>query len=319
MGLKERLYRVTGTPLARTLLERAPVRLPFAPDGGPRDGETRVVVTIDTEGGFVTRDERRVWQGSAPDAFQGYVDGIRHARAVLARHDARATFFVSPHGLSATGETRRAVLDALAAMRDDGHEVGLHLHPTSDRAIAARLPGAYDATAARIPAPERRRLVATGRDLLIEATGVTPRSFRWGNWALDPESAVDVAAEGFTVDSSAVPGLWDVRSPLRPRYDWRRTRTHRPFSLATGLREVPIATFTCLGKLLRADPIYAPVLPAALRAHVAAGTPAFVLMTHSCELTTEGGSPTRALADLDGFLGLARALGHRFATIADVA
>ena len=317
MGLKERIYRATGTAAARALLARLPARVAFVE---PATGqETRVVITVDTEGGFVGAGERRVWQGSAPDAFQGYVDGLRHACAVFAKHDVRATFFVAPHGLSATGETRRAVDHALAAVRDGGHEIGLHLHPSSDRAVRARVGGRYDATAARIPSAARRALVAAGRDLLAEATGVTPRSFRWGNWALDAESAVDVAAEGFTVDASAVPGLWDVRSPRRPRYDWRRTRTHRPFTLCEGLAEVPITTFSCLGNLFRADPIYAPLLPAALRAHAEAGTPAFVLMTHSSELTAEDGSPTRALADLDAFLGLARALGHRFATVAGVA
>jgi len=45
-----------------------------------------VAITIDTESGYVNRDERRVWQKEEPDAFRGYYYGIRNLLYVFDKH-----------------------------------------------------------------------------------------------------------------------------------------------------------------------------------------------------------------------------------------
>ena len=138
--LKELAYRATCTPPGMAALARlgAFIDVPELPLAGAARHPLDLVVTVDTEGGYVAADERRVWQGREPTAFQGFVDGVADLLAVLARHSVRATFLVSPHGFAATGSTLLAVERVLARVAEEGHEIGLHLHPTSDRALAAR-------------------------------------------------------------------------------------------------------------------------------------------------------------------------------------
>lgn len=311
--LKELLYRAACTRPGVAALERIgrfievpELGVPAAPRH-PLD----LVVTIDTEGGYVADDERRVWQGREPNAFQGYVDGVRNVLAVLARHAIKATFLVSPHGLSATGEALLAVERVLTRIVSAGHEIGLHLHPTSDRATTGALGRTFSSPSARgLSKEDRIALLTTGRRLLEGRAGVKLASFRWGNWALDRASAADVAEAGFRFDSSAVPRLRDKRAD---RFDWSGTGDRTPWTIAPGLLEVPIATFRIGTSWLRADPLYGPLLDRAFdhyreRAPRASAPFPFVVMTHSTEATYRDGAPTRALADLDRFL--AHALAH---------
>jgi hypothetical protein len=212
---------------------------------------------------------------------------------------------VSPHGLSATGATRLAVDRALARIVAEGHEIGLHLHPTSDRAIAAALGRTFDAPGSRsIGDVDRLALLTTGKRLLEENTGAAVASFRWGNWALDPAGAHTLAEAGFRIDSSAVPRL---RDRSRGRFDWSTFGERLPWRIAPGLLEVPIATYRLGPVWLRADPLYGPLLDRAFDLYRArapredAPFP-FVVMTHSTEAAHRDGSPTRVLADLERFL-----------------
>ena len=317
--LRELAYRAAQTAPARFAVSQlgSAVRMPFGEV--PRSASPRrvlVVVTVDTEGGYVERGERRVWQGSAPRAFQGYVDGIRNVLDLLDRHRVKGTFFVAPHGLSATGSTLTSVERAIATIPRGGHEIGLHLHPSSDVALARRIGRSFASGSARdLEQTDLEGLVLTGRALLEEILdpGTTLEAFRWGNWALDERAARVVAAAGFRVDSSCVPGLRDRRHARRPRFDWTRSRTIEPWPIAEGLLEVPIAMFRILGRLCRADPLYGSLLSAALRRYrthaPAAADPrmplVFVVMTHTTEATHQDGSPTRVLSALDDLLTLA--------------
>jgi len=318
MGVNELAYRAATSPVGRRVVESLATRvaMPFGEAPSTATRRLRVVVTIDTEGGYVAKGERRIWQGQAPDAFQGYEHGIRNTLAVLDRHGVKGTFLVAPHGLSARGATLAAVERSILSIPRGGHEIGLHLHPTSDRALAARVGASFAHGSARyLELTEVRRLVIAGRALLTEVLGpAVPSlvSFRWGNWGLDERAARIVAEAGFDIDSSAVPGMRDRKraaaAPDRPRFDWSARRSMEPWEIAPGLLELPIATFRCLGRLLRADPLYGPLLVAALERYRACA-PTFVVMTHSTEATHRDGSPTRALADLDAFLARACSLG----------
>ena len=319
MSLRSLAYRAASGRAGTLVLSRLArhVRMPFgeAARTHPRH-RMLVVVTIDTEGGYVEQSERRVWQGRAPDAFQGYTYGIRNVLDVLDRHHVKGTFFVAPHGRSARGAELAAVERAILSIPRGGHDIGLHLHPSSDRALAARVGAFADGSPRYLAIADMERLVAAGRELLAEMLDREHRAlaaFRWGNWGLDDRAARIVADAGFRIDSSAVPGLRDAKSPRRPRFDWSARRSVHPWEIAPGLLELPIATFRFMGVSLRADPIYRSLLFAALERHreLAPREDApfvFVVMTHSNEATYRDGSPTRALADLDQLLGLARRL-----------
>lgn len=312
--LTELAYRALTTAPGQHLVRQLgrAVRLPHeTSESSGALGRVLLVVTVDTEGGFVERGERRVWQGRAPTAFQGYVHGIRNVTEVLDRHGVKGTFFVAPHGRSATGPTLVAVERAICSIVDGGHALGLHVHPSSDAALAQRLGQTFaSGSAHELDESDLERLVIAGRALLTEllSPDATLDLVRWGNWALDDRAARLLAAQGFRIDSSAVPGLRDRKSGGRPRYDWSHERRTAPWELVPGLLEVPIATFRVLGGCFRADPIYGALVTAALKraaSHGAGAPRVFVVMTHSTEATHEDGSPTRVLSALDELLRVA--------------
>jgi len=309
------MYRLATTAVGRRTLARLGKRIQVEGfDNPPPTPKHPLVIclTIDTEGGYVADDATRIWQGRAPESFEGYIHGIPNMLGVLAKHEVKATFFVSPHGLSARGAESAAVTRAITNIVREGHEVGLHLHPTSDRALQARFGRVLLAGhASALDAKDRRRLIDVGRAMLEEIVAADLSSFRWGNWALDARSARSVADAGFRFDSSAVPGLRD-RKEDPPRFDWSTCRRRSPWELAPNLLELPIATFQLFGTTLRADPLYASLLDAAFDAYLRraprreAPFP-FVVMTHTTEATHRDGSATETLRDLDRFLARARA------------
>ncbi len=309
--LKELAYRALSSAPGQRVVRQlgSAVRLPYEtiePSGAA--GRVLLVVTVDVEGGYVERDERRVWQGRAPTAFQGYVDGIRNVTEVLDRHGVKGTFFVAPHGRSATGPTLMAVERAIRSIAADDHALGLHVHPSSDVALAERVGRTFASGSARdLDEPDLERLVVAGRELLAELFEPEAKLelVRWGNWGLDERAARILAANGFRIDSSAVPGLRDRKRGAGPRYDWSHEPRTAPWELVPGLLEVPIATFRVLGGRYRADPLYGSLVGAALRrtaSHGVGRTRVFVVMTHSTEATYADGSPTRVLSALDELL-----------------
>jgi peptidoglycan/xylan/chitin deacetylase (PgdA/CDA1 family) len=314
--LRELAYRAAQRAPGRFVVRQlgAAVRMPFG-EGERGGGRRRIllVVTVDTEGGYVDSDEVRVWQGSAPRAFQGYVDGIRNVIEILDRHHAKGTFLVAPHGRSAVGTTLTEVERAILSIPRGGHEIGLHIHPSSDVALASRVGRSFASGSARyLGAADLEYVVAAGRTLLEEIldAGTSLDAFRWGNWALDERAAAVVAAAGFRVDTSCVPGLRDAKNRRHPRFDWTRSQRIEPWTIVPGLLEIPIAMFRIFGRLVRADPLYGPLLLAALRRYVshapaAPGPLVFVVMTHTTEATYADGSPTRVLSALDDLLTLA--------------
>jgi peptidoglycan/xylan/chitin deacetylase (PgdA/CDA1 family) len=324
VGLRELLYRATANAPSQAAL-RWLARAISVPNLAPATRAPRhpflVAVTIDTEGGYVESDERRRWQGELPDAFQGYVEGVRNVRRVLDDAGVRATFLVSTHGLGAPDAVRGEIVAELSRARDAGHEIGLHLHPTSDRALRRRVGASVAVEGGGFDDAAKIRLVRAATAMIDEAIGVTPVSFRWGNWGLDAGGVRALEACAFLVDSSAIPGCGDTRRPRDPRFDWRRARSHAPWRLDRrdhqstigdgSVVEIPIATCRWHGRYWRADPLFAPLLDAML-AHYYEHAPRdrapfpFVLMTHSSEATTRDGHATRALRDLASFVRAAK-------------
>ena len=60
-----------------------------------------VSITIDTESGYVKKNNERVWQKDEPEAYIGYYKGIENWRKLLNKYNAKATFFLSTNCFSA--------------------------------------------------------------------------------------------------------------------------------------------------------------------------------------------------------------------------
>lgn len=285
-----------------------------------------VVITTDTESGYVDKNERRAWQKEYPRAFQGYYYGIRNLMNVFEKHRIKTTFFISTQCFSSKGQEYNKIKNQLNSIIKKNHEIGLHLHPDSDFSIQKKLSRKLNATSAFFyNYKDKLRIINAARKLIEEHLGRNAAkklvSFRWGNWALDTEGVKVLDKLGFKIDSSATPGIKGHLNDTM-KYDWSKVKRHYPWSLSTAnyqatnhnnsnMTEMPIATFDFFGIKLRADPVNSVLLNKAFmeyykRADRSEKSFPFVVTTHSSEATTKDGKKTQVLKDLDKFISIAK-------------
>lgn len=153
---------------------------------------TRVLLTIDTE--LRWRPARwRTWQEAFAASYDPAGVGVAWQLARLAEHRLKATFFVDPMPACRWGiePVRRMIAPILAA----GQQVQLHIHPqwtAPDQVFELTALGEAD----------QRRMIATARDLLIEAGAPPPIAFRAGSYAANDATLRAAAALGLAYDSS---------------------------------------------------------------------------------------------------------------------
>jgi len=293
-----------------------------------------VVITTDTESGYVEKNERRVWQKENPEAFVGYYSGMRNLLNVFERHKIKTTFFLSTQCFSAKDNEYKKIKNELNDVLRKRHEIGLHLHPDSDFSLQKRLKRKFDTTSAFFyNDKEKYNLIKTAKSFLEENVGKKLLSFRWGNWALDSGGAKALNRAGFKIDSSATPGI-KGHSNDTSKYDWSNVRRHYPWMLSiksyqqtnhhnSNIMEIPVATFDFFGVKLRADPVNSVLLNKAFveyynKADRSSKPFPFVILTHSCEATHKDGTSTQALRDLESFISFAKKYdGVEFVTLAE--
>ncbi len=327
LKLKPMLYRFFKTKFGNSILKLLSNAVSVKNLGNkkPKNHPFLVVITVDTESGYVDEDERRVWQKEEPDAFMGYHNGIKNLADIFKKYGIKATFFLSTQCFSSKDEDYKKIKKEFDDLIKNGHEIGLHLHPDSDFALQKKLSKNFKATSAFFyNYREKFEIIKAAKELLKEHLGEAVAkeliSFRWGNWALDADGAKALHQLGFKVDSSATPGikghLYDGM-----RYDWSKVKRHYPWKLSiidhqstqhnnSNVIEIPIATFNFFGVKLRADPINSLLLNKAFikyynKADRSIKPFPFVVMTHSSESTTKDGNSTQALKDLNKFISFA--------------
>ncbi len=292
----------------------------------PKNRPFLVVITIDSESGYVDKSERRVWQKEAPSAFMGYYCGIRNLTKIFDKHGVKATLFLSPNCFSSKGEEYDKIKKELDFAIKKGHEIGLHLHPDSDLAIQRKLSKKFKATSAFFyNFEEKLQIIKAAKELIKQHLGNKTAkkliSFRWGNWALDSGGAKAISKAGFNIDSSATPGIKGHTNDTM-KYDWSKVHMHHPWKLNlssyqstsqsnSNVTEIPIATFNFFGFKLRADPVNSVLLNKAFAEYYKNADRSnkqfpFVVITHSSEATYLDGRPTKALKDLEEFILFAK-------------
>jgi len=295
-----------------------------------------VVITSDTESGYVEKDQRRVWQRENPDAFEGYYYGIRNLMIVFDKHKIKTTFFLSTQCFSSKGRKYNKIKKELNNIIRKKHEIGLHLHPDCDFALQKKLLRKFNATSAFFyNYKEKLRIIKSGKELIKENLGKNIYknllSFRWGNWALDSGGAKALNELGFKIDSSATPGIKGHLNDTM-KYDWGNVNRHYQWKLSTtdyqatnhnnsNITEIPIATFNFFGTKLRADPVNSVLLNMAFIEYYKKTDRLekpfpFVVITHSSEATYHDGKHTKALKDLERFILFAKKYsGVEFVTL----
>ena len=281
-----------------------------------------IAVTIDTESGYVQKNESRVWQGKEPEAFIGFHKGMENWRSLLNKYNVKSTFFLSTQCFDAKKEDLNKINLQLRKLDGEGHEIGLHLHPDSDSALQRYVKNNFRYSGAKFYDYNTILSMLSSSKYLIEKNlGEEIKdkviSFRWGNWALSTAAVRALQDSGFKLDSSAVPG---IKGHLRNHrhYDWSKVKSNYPWRLSltdyqninsdkSNILEIPIATFNFLGFTLRADPVNSSLLLNAFdyyykNADRSEKPFVFVVITHSCESVYNDGRPTKVVKVMDEFL-----------------
>jgi peptidoglycan-N-acetylglucosamine deacetylase len=151
--------------------------------------------------------------GSWTPFYEGLKNGTPVILRLLERHGITATFFF-------TGDSVKASPEALAMVREAGHEVGAHslFHETLGDSIFP-IPGMMPILPEEVPNRLRRCT-----DLIEEAAGVRPTSFRCPR--LYGSTAVVNALDALGYVADATYPMYHFRERLRPYHpsdeDWTR-------------------------------------------------------------------------------------------------
>lgn len=146
---------------------------------------------VDAESGVLWEfpDARRRLGIMSHQAY-GPRTGLPRLLGILARHDARATFFVP-------GFTAEVHPDAVRSIADAGHEIAHH--------------GYVHETVTELSRDDEAAVLERGCEILERLTGARPRGWRAPMWELNYRTPALLAAHGFVYDSS----LMDADLPYR--------------------------------------------------------------------------------------------------------
>lgn len=291
-----------------------------------------ISLTIDTESGYIRKNDYRVWQKANPEAYIGFYKGVENWRKLLNKHNAKATFFLSTNCFAAKGDDYKKIINQLKLLVKEGHEIGLHLHPDCDFALQSSLDKSFDATSAKFyNEKEIDKMIKAGKSLIKKHLGINVTSFRWGNWALSTNAVKALQKNNLSIDSSATPGIKGHQND-KMAYDWSKANEHYPWKLSnidyqnikhqnSNILEIPIATFNLLGLKLRADPANSALLISAFdyyynNADRSKKPFVFVTISHSIEGTHTDGSKTKVIDVMEEFFSYSKKFKHiKFLTL----
>lgn len=319
--LKVKAYRAFNTDFGKFILNLFS-RFVYAINLTKSKSKSRfpfiIAITIDTESGYVEKNDYRVWQKSEPKAYIGFYKGIEAWRKLLSKYQAKATFFLSTNCFSAKGSEYKKIIEQLKLLLREKHEIGLHLHPDSDLALQKLFGKKFSATSAKFFSyGEINKIVSSGKYLIKKNLGIDAISARWGNWGLSNDAVKALQKNGFIIDSSATP---QIKGHLNDTmfYDWSNVNEHYPWKLSTkdyqntsqqdsAVLEIPIATFRFFGINLRADPANSALLLSCFDYYYKnvdrSEKPfVFVVISHSTEAIHKDGTSTKVIKVMEEFL-----------------
>jgi|GEM_PF-997213 len=158
-------------------------------------------VTIDTE-----PDSTVKWGERNHPAFESVRNGIPNLlRPVFKRNRTRPVYFISP-AVAAEPACREVLLSEI----DIASEIGNHLH--ADEIPGSPSKGKKTMACFDLSDEEEYNAIKKNHELIKSSLGVECRSYRAGRYAADFNTVKTLEKLGYTVDSSATPGInWKDR------------------------------------------------------------------------------------------------------------
>jgi len=245
---------------------------------------TRILLTIDTELTWRHFARGADWRENLAMSYDPAGVGVPWQLEQLALHGLRACFFVDPLPALVYGiEPVRAMIDPILAA---GQEVQLHAHSFwSDLAQGRGDDARFELT--DFDAAGQRELIATARELLVEAGAPPPTAFRSGSYAANADTLAALRDLGIFYDSSHNGSEHPRPSALpldRSMID--------PVEIA-GVTELPVTQIKRPGGRLRHFQICAlssREMESALRHAAENDHPLVTIVSHSFELASRDGS-----------------------------
>jgi|GEM_PF-2889518 len=236
---------------------------------------TPLLVTVDVEGVVEPGSGGNATGGTGESATDGTGEYAVDDRSVDVL-DSVLDAFALPATLFVTPAVVRRRTETVAAWREAGHALGLHVHP-------ARLGGESDWLAA-YDQSEIETFLSTGIGVFRDHLGTTPERFRAGRWSFSESLLRALSTQGIDTDATHRPG--QVLGPYR-----RHGVTEFPMSVyghpvvRAGLRASP---WDLDGFPLHADATLGPV-PRRLALYVAtwrvaAAAPYVMVSVHDYDL-----------------------------------
>lgn len=165
----------------RSLVERVRAGRALKPAAWPGGARCAVAMSFDCDHETFELGAGRAAIGRLAWGEFGRRTGLPRILDVLARHDAKASFFVP----AVAGLIDPAALEPIVAA---GHEIGIH--------------GWIHENTSKLDRATERELMLRSRDALEAMTGTRPVGHRAASWDLSPHTIELVAELGFQYDSS---------------------------------------------------------------------------------------------------------------------
>lgn len=271
-----------------------------------------IIISIDTESGYTTKSEDRLWQVNNPKLFQGFYYGIKNWLELLDRYKIKGNFMISSQCFDSKGNTKRLIIQQLSDISKKQHEIGYHLHPKSDLALENQLNRRLNYTSSKFYNEKQiDEFLKSARTLLRKNLGEKINreiiSFRWGNYGLYNHALKALDKNGFLVDSSACPQMSGHERDDKI-FSWKNIKDPFPFYFQNSkILEIPITTFYFLNRVVETNPIFYKLLNIVFYKYWKLNNMVkkpffFTIVSHSSEATYKDGKKTKMLLSMESFI-----------------
>lgn len=189
---------------------------------------THFIVTVDAET-FLINGEPPPFDINIYGCIDGSEYGVNRIMDIFEKFDVQGTFFVDVYMYHKYGEEKVRSLCRMINRR--GHDVQLHAH-------ANWIPNHPHEFVSRYSLSEQINIIAEGKKLIAEWTGVVPVGFRAGAYGLNLDTIKALEANGFNIDSSYFPyhRNCELSGQLNNKY-------HNKIFTIGSICEIPVSTY----------------------------------------------------------------------------
>jgi hypothetical protein len=228
-----------------------------------------VVIVCHVEFGYAT-DRSVIYDTKRTE---GSIDGVRNAISLSEGLGAVISFMIKPE-----------VLQVFAGFDFMHHEIGLHVHPDDLLLVKEGLGGA-NPSLREFDLDQQRNMISTGRRLVSNTLGISPRTFVAGKWSVSNATVRALLDLGFTHDASALPGFssssCDWRKLPRVTLPYRPSREDYQLEGDMEITMVPVSKEIANGMISPENNVGVSFLQAALLELAELGVPFVQIAFHS--------------------------------------